>query len=253
MLQWFLKLPGLKPKKYLHNYLERIAPLAAKQYVTADQFKQAQAKYAASRAELADARAKELSARSAISEAKSDSRRAVSLIAQVGDVNARIEAAKAVVAGAELDVEYCSVRAPFNAYVTNLNTREGEYVKAGTQLFALVDDRYWYAIANFKETYLQSIKPGQEADVFLVGYPGKRYRGVVTGIGWANSPDNIKQQGVLPEVDRTLNWVILASRFPVRIEISERDPEHPLRMGMTAFVTVLDRPAENVDKPSTSR
>jgi multidrug efflux system membrane fusion protein len=230
--------------EYLHNYLKRIEPLAEKQYVTADQLKQAKSKYAASRAELTDARAKELSARSAIDEAKSESRSAVALIAQVGGVNARIEAAKAVVAAAELDVEYCSVRAPFDAYVTNLNTREGEYAKAGTQIFALVDNRHWYAIANFKETYLQSIRPGQEAEVFLVGYPGKRYLGVVTGIGWANSPDNTKQQGVLPEVQRTLNWVILASRFPVRIEIPERDPEHPLRMGMTAFVTILDRPAE---------
>ncbi len=230
--------------EYLHSYLERLEPLAEKQYVTTDQLKQAQSRYAASRAALADARAKELSARSAIAEAKSESHRTVSLIAQVGNVNARIEAAKAVVTAAELDVEYCSVRAPFDAYVTNLNTREGEYAKIGTQMFALVDDRHWYAIANFKETYLQSIRPGQEADVFLVGYPGKRYRGVVTGIGWANYPDNMKQQGVLPEVRRTLNWVILASRFPVRIEIHERDPEHPLRMGMTAFVTVLDRPAE---------
>ena len=66
----------------------------------------------------------------------------------------------------------------------------------------------------------------------------------MSGIGWANYPDNAKQQGVLPEVQRTLNWVILASRFQVRIDISERDSEHPLRMGMTAFVTVLDRPAE---------
>ncbi|WP_333878256.1 HlyD family efflux transporter periplasmic adaptor subunit [Methylobacter sp.] len=230
--------------EYLHSYLERLEPLAEKQYVTTDQLKQAQSRYAASRAALADARAKELSARSAIDEAKSDSRRAVSLIAQVGNVNARIEAARAVVAAAELDVEYCSVRAPFDAYVTNLNTREGEYARAGTQMFALVDDRHWYAVANFKETYLQSIRPGQEAEIFLIGYPGKRYRGVVTGIGWANYPDNTKQQGVLPEVQRTLNWVILASRFPVRVEIHERDPEHPLRMGMTAFVTVLDRPAD---------
>jgi len=67
----------------------------------------------------------------------------------------------------------------------------------------------------------------------------------VTGIGWANSPDNIKQQGVLPEVQRTLNWVVLATRFPVRIEVKERDPAHPLRMGMTAFVTVLDRPSDD--------
>ncbi|WP_262965064.1 HlyD family efflux transporter periplasmic adaptor subunit [Methylobacter psychrophilus] len=230
--------------EYLHSYLERLEPLAEKQYVTTDQLQQARSKYAASRAALADASAKELSARSAIDEAKSESRRAVSMIAQVGNVNARIEAARALVTSAELDVEYCSVRAPFDAYVTNLNTREGEYAKTGMQMFALVDDRHWYAIANFKETYLQSIHPGQEADVFLVGYPGKRYRGVVTGIGWANYPDNMKQQGVLPEVRRTLNWVVLASRFPVRIEIQERDLEHPLRMGMTAFVTILDRPAE---------
>jgi multidrug efflux system membrane fusion protein len=228
--------------QYLHNYLERLEPLADKQYVTADQLKQARSKLAASRAELADAKAKELSAGSAIDEAKSDSRRAASLIGQVGQVNARIEAAKAAVTVAELDLEHCYIRAPFDAYVSNLNTREGEYAKVGTQMFALVDDRHWYVIASFKETYLKSIKPGNEAEVFLVSYPGKRYRGVVTGIGWANSPDNIKQQGVLPEVQRTLNWVVLASRFPVRIEIKERDPVHPLRMGMTAFVTVLEQP-----------
>lgn len=228
---------------YLHHRLQELEPLAEKQYVTGDQLRQARSRLDASRAALADAQAKERSMASAIEEAKSESSRAQSLIAQVGDVNARVEAAKAQVAAAELDLEYCFVRAPFDAYVTNLNTREGEYVKAGSQLFALVDDRHWYAIADYRETYLQSIQPGQAAEVFLVGYPGKRFRGVVTGIGWANSPDNVKQQGVLPEVDRTLNWVVLASRFPVRIEILERDPEHPLRMGMTAFVTVLDRPA----------
>jgi multidrug efflux system membrane fusion protein len=231
--------------EYLHNYLERIEPLAEKVYVTADQIKQARSKYASSRAALADAQAKELAARSAIDEAKNESYRAEALIAEVNNVNARIEAARAVVAAAELDVEYCSIRTPFDAYVTNLNIREGEYAKAGTQLFALVDNRHWYAMANFKETYLHSIHPGQPADVFLLGYPGKRYKGVVTGIGWANSPDTIKQQGVLPEVQRTLNWVILASRFPVRIEIQERDADHPLRMGMTAFVTVLDDPTKN--------
>jgi multidrug efflux system membrane fusion protein len=227
--------------EYLLNNLQRLEPLAEKQYVTTDQLTQARSRYAASRAALADAQAKLLSAGSAIEEAKSESRRAVSLIAQAGDVNARIESAKALVTSAELELEYCYVRAPFDAYVTNLNTRAGEYAKAGAQVFALVDDNHWYVIADFKETYLESIQPGQEAEVFLIAYPGKRYRGVVTGIARANSPDNIKQQGVLPEVQRSLNWVILASRFPVRIEIVERDPEHPLRMGMTAFVTVLDK------------
>jgi multidrug efflux system membrane fusion protein len=227
---------------YLHNYLQRLEPLAEKQYVSQDQLKLARSRYASSRAALADAQAKQSAAGSAIAAAKSDSRSAVSLIAQSGNVNARIEAAKAAVTAAELEVEYCYVRAPFDAYVTNLNTREGEYAKTGQEMFALVDDRHWYVMASFKETYLKSIKPGQEAEVFLIGYPGKRFRGVVTGISWANGPDNVKLQGVLPEVQRTLNWVILASRFPVRIEVLERDPELPLRMGMTAFVTVLDRP-----------
>lgn len=226
---------------YLEHYLEQLEPLAEKQYVTGDQLKQARARYAASRAALADAKAKALSVESAVDEAENESKRAQSLIAQVGDVNARVEAARAAVTAAELELEYCEVHAPFDAYVTNLNTREGEYAKAGAQVFALVDDRHWYAVANYKETYLQSIRPGQEAEVFLVGYPGKRFRGVVTGIAWANAPDNVKQQGGLPEVRRTLNWVVLASRFPVRIEILDRDPERPLRMGMTAFVTVFDR------------
>ena len=226
--------------EYQRNYLERIEPLAEKMYVTADQLTETRTRLAAARAAVADARAKERAAHSAISEAGREKSRAVSLIAQVGDVNAHIEAARAAVTTAELDVEYCSVRAPFDAYVSNLNIREGEYAKTGSEIFALVDDRQWYVIADFKETYLRSIHPGMEAEVFLIGYPGKRYRGVVTGIGWANYPDNAQQQGVLPEVQRTLNWVMLAARFPVRIEIRERDPEHPLRMGMTAFVTVLD-------------
>jgi membrane fusion protein, multidrug efflux system len=239
--------------KYLHHRLQELEPLAEKQYVTGDQLRQARSSLDASRAELADAQAKERSAASAIEEAKSDSSRAQSLIAQFNGINARVEAARAQVTSAELELEYCFVRAPFDAYVTNLNTREGEYAKVGSQLFALVDDRHWYVIADFKETYLKSIQPGREAEVFLVSYPGKHFRGVVTGIGWANSPDNIKQQGVLPEVERTLNWVVLASRFPVRIEILDRDPAYPLRMGMTAFVTVLDqleKPAVTPDQSS---
>lgn len=228
---------------YQQQYLARIEPLLAKTYVTTDQVKEARAHRDAALAALNQAKSKEQASGKAVTEAGKDRSRAESLIAQFGEINAHIEAARATVTAAELDVEYCYVKAPFDAYVTNLNTREGEFAKTGSEIFALVDDRHWYAIANFKETYLRSIRPGQETEVFLVGYPGKRFRGVVTGIGWANYPDNAKQQGVLPEVQRTLNWVILASRFPVRIEILDRDPAYPLRMGMTAFVTVRDRPA----------
>ena len=142
---------------------------------------------------------------------------------------------------AELDVSYCRVRAPFDAYVTNLNIAVGEYARQGQQVFALVDDRAWYVIANFRETYVGVIKPGMVAEVYLMSYPHRRFRGVVQGIGWANLPDQGLTVGVLPDVPRTLNWVRLASRFPVRILLEERDPERPFRMGATAVVTIKGR------------
>ena len=178
----------------------------------------------------------------AVEQSHHDRSRAEDLLAQVGDFNARVGAAKATVRAAELDVGYCQVRAPFDAYVTNLNIAEGEYARQGQQVFALVDNRAWYVLANFSETYMSSIKPGMEVDVYLVTYPGRSFRGVVQGIGWANRPDDGATVGVLPNVQRTLNWVRLANRFPVRVRLEERDPEHPFRMGTTAVVTIRGFP-----------
>lgn len=228
--------------EYQQDYLERIKPLVEKVYVTQDRLKEAISKRDSALAALDDAKARQRSTKAAIDEAGQHKVREVALIAQFGDINARLEAAQAKVRQAELDVEYCEVRAPFDAYITNLNIREGEYAKEGMQIFALVDDRQWYALAAFRETYLSTIRPGMEADVFLVSYPGKHFKGRVSGISWANSPDNARRDGVLEEVKRTLNWVILASRFQVRVELLERNPEYPFRMGMTAFVTVRGMP-----------
>jgi multidrug efflux system membrane fusion protein len=150
-------------------------------------------------------------------------------------------------------VDYCRVTAPFDAYVTNLNTAVGEYARQGQQVFALVDDRAWYVMANFPETYMTSIKPGMEAQVYLMSYPGQRFRGVVQGIGWANRPDEGATVGILPAVPRTLNWVRLASRFPVRILLEDRDPERPFRMGSTAVVTIKGFPPARAATPPKPR
>jgi multidrug efflux system membrane fusion protein len=147
------------------------------------------------------------------------------------------------VRAAELDVGYCRVSAPFDAYVTNLNIAVGAYARQGQQIFALVDNRAWYVLANFRETYMASIKPGMEAEVYLLTYPGRSFRGVVQGIGWANHPEDGATVGVLPEVRKTLNWVRLANRFPVRILLEDRDAERPFRMGTTAVVTIRGFPS----------
>ena len=242
---------------YADDYLGRIEPLLKRQFVTADRVADARNKRDASAAAVQEARRRARAAAAGVEHAMATRRdaalavdqshhersRAEDLLAQVGDFNARVEAAKATMRTAELDVGYCQVRAPFDAYVTNLNIAVGEYARLGQQVFALVDNRAWYVLANFSETYMPSIKPGMEADVYLVSAPGRPFRGVVQGVGWANRPADGETVGVLPDVRRTLNWVRLANRFQVRVRLEERDPEHPFRMGTTAVVTIRGFPS----------
>ncbi|OLB37797.1 MAG: hypothetical protein AUI04_15665 [Candidatus Rokubacteria bacterium 13_2_20CM_2_64_8] len=242
---------------YADDYLGRIEPLLKRQFVTADRVADARNKRDASAAAVQEARRRARAAAAgvehtmatrrdaalAVDQSHHERSRAEDLLAQVGDFNARVEAAKATMRTAELDVGYCQVRAPFDAYVTNLNIAVGEYARLGQQVFALVDNRAWYVLANFSETYMPSIKPGMEADVYLVSAPGRPFRGVVQGVGWANRPADGETVGVLPDVRRTLNWVRLANRFQVRVRLEERDPEHPFRMGTTAVVTIRGFPS----------
>ena len=256
-------------RDYAEDYLKRVEPLLARQYVTADRVSEARSKRDAAVAAVREAQRKRVAAEAAVVEAqkrkqaavagvtqaraarggaavgidqaREERSRAQALLAQYANRNARLAAAEAAVESAELDVGYCRVRAPFDAYVTNLNIAVGEYARQSQQVFALVDDRAWYVIANFRETYVDVIKPGMAAEVFLMSYPNRRFRGVVQGIGWANYPEEGPTVGVLPNVPRTLNWVRLASRFPVRILLEERDPERPFRMGATAVVTIKGR------------
>ncbi|MGH7334934.1 MAG: biotin/lipoyl-binding protein [Candidatus Rokuibacteriota bacterium] len=255
---------------YAADYLRRVEPLLERQFVTADRVSDARSKRDAAAAAVSEARRRVRAAEAAVREARTrraaadaavdhakaarrqaahaieqavhDRQRAQELLAQFGEFNARLQASEAAVRSAELDVGYCWVRAPFDAYVTNLNIAVGEYAKQGQQVFALVDNRVWYVLANFRETYMASIQPGMQAEVYLLTYPGRPFRGVVQGIGWANQPDDGATVGVLPEVRRTLNWVRLANRFPVRIVLEERDPERPFRMGTTAVVTIRGFP-----------
>jgi multidrug efflux system membrane fusion protein len=209
---------------YAEQYLHRLEPLLPGNYVTQNQ--------------VVEARTRLQAARAAVENARSELQRQRDLLGQLGNVNARRQAAEAAVLDAQLDVDYCSVRAPFDAYVTNLNIAVGQYANRGQEIFALIDDREWFVMANFRESFLSSIAPGMDADVYLISYPNRRFRGRVQGVGWALFQVNGATVGVLPAVEPTLNWVRLAQRFPVRVILEERDPEHPFRMGQTAVVTV---------------
>jgi multidrug efflux system membrane fusion protein len=209
---------------YAADYLRRVEPLLKRAFVTRDK--------------VEDARSKRLASSAALQQAVFERERAKQLLAQSGELNARRQAAEAAVVAAQLNVDYCRVRAPFDSFVTNLNISAGEYARQGQQVFALVDNRRWYVMANFRETYLSQIRPGMEAEVYLLSYPNQRFRGVVQGVGWAIYQEDGATVGVLPLVQPTLNWVRLAQRFPVRIILQDPEPQYPFRMGATAVVTL---------------
>jgi multidrug efflux system membrane fusion protein len=207
---------------YAADHVQRLEPLLAKKFVTQDNLQSAQVDAHSAEASLAQARA-ELS-------------RQKSLLGQIDDVNAFLKVAEAAVHSAELNLNYCRVRSPFKGRVTNLNISQGEYAKMSTQVFALVDTLHWYVMANFQETYLASIRPGMDAEVYLMSYPNRKFHGKVQGLGWAIQTSDAMFPGVLPNVEPTLNWTRLAQRIPVRIELQDNDPQQPYRMGMTAMV-----------------
>ena len=209
---------------YDKQYLDRIEPLLKRHFVTANDVFNARTRLAAAQAAVA-------SASSEVSKAQND-------LGQYGDINARRKAAEAAVYDARLNLDYCYVRAPFDAYVTNLNITIGQYANEGRQVLSLVDNRTWYVLANFRENFLGHIRPGMKATVYLLSYPNKRFHGRVQGVGWALYQNNGATVEGLPQVEETLNWVRLSQRFPVRITLQRSDPSFPFRMGATAVVTI---------------
>ncbi len=143
--------------------------------------------------------------------------------------------AQAEIAQARLDLEHTHVTATMDGQLSNLSLTPGSLVGVGTPLFALIADNSFHIDANFKETELPGIHPGQEVEIKIDMYPGQAFKGTVEslsgGTGTAFS--------LLPPQNATGNWVKIAQRVPVRIKLAPTDADHPLRIGATATVTVL--------------
>ena len=160
-------------------------------------------------------------------------------LSSLATLQAERPGAVATLGTAQLALSYTRVNAPFDGQVVGLNISEGAYAHAGVEVFAFLDSRKWYVLANFRERELQNIRPGMRAEVYLLSNPDRRFEGTVQGISPAvqSQEDNVEIKG-LPFVKRDLNWVRIAQRFPVRIEIENPDPEI-FRMGTTAVTTIV--------------
>src|SRR5262244_966537 len=250
--------------KYAEDYLARVEQLLPEKFITEDKvddartkrvsaamateqartsvvaidaaLDEARAKRRAAVAALAATRAQHVATEAAFRASKSDRAKAEDSIGELANTNARIAAAEAAVHSAELDLEFTHVRAPFSGRVVNLNISNGAFARIGVEVFTLVDTGNWYVMANFRETQLRHIPDGAPVDLYLQSHPGRHFRGTVVGLGWAVLPENGTSVNGLPRVERSLDWIRLAARFPVRIKVE--DPDESFRIGASAVATV---------------
>jgi multidrug efflux system membrane fusion protein len=131
------------------------------------------------------------------------------------------------------------VRAPFDGRVVSLKTSTGQYASALTPVFTLIDTRHWYVVANFRETELEGIRAGTPASVYLMSDTRQRFHGKVDSISFGVLPQEggFALPGGLPRVERTINWVHVSQRFPVKILVENPNPDL-FRIG-TSAVAVL--------------
>jgi multidrug efflux system membrane fusion protein len=238
-------------KELAASNLRRIEPLLAKEYVTPEQVDESRTKaritersYGEALSALQQAQATASQARFAHDESKisvtaSEARleQSVHAVEILDTLLAQRPAKAAKVSDAQLNLERCTVRAPFDGYVTNLNISEGEYAKPGVPIFTLIDNRTWYVVSNYRESELKAIRAGKHVDVYVMSQPSRRFDGIVESLGFGVAPDDTRLNNGLPDIEHTLNWVHIAARFPVRIRV--QNPDSALfRIGETATTIV---------------
>ena len=157
-----------------------------------------------------------------------------------GEANARLRTARAKVHSAELQLELTRVVAPVDGYLTNLNLRLGDHAVANKAILALVDVNSYWVYGFFKESALADITQGDQAVVTLMTYPDKPLNGRVASKGWGVfQKDGATSQELLPSISATFEWIRLAQRVPIRVELDKLPEGVELVVGTTGSVLVM--------------
>jgi membrane fusion protein (multidrug efflux system) len=170
------------------------------------------------------------------------------LASQRPQIQADIASAQAAVELARIDLRNTLVRAPADGWMGEIQARTGQYVKAGTEMAALVSGRVW-VIANFKETQMAGVAVGSAAQVSVDAIPDRIFSGRVESL----SPASGSQFALLPPDNATGNFTRIAQRIPVRVVLDIGQPGVPLiRPGMSSVVRVGAQPRP-VASPASAR
>ncbi|BEU21927.1 multidrug transporter subunit MdtN [Paraburkholderia terrae] len=210
--------------------LRRTQPLLAPGYVSAEDVDRARTAQRAAEADLTAARLQ--------------AQQAASAVTGVDALVAQRDVVLADIALMQLRLDMATVRAPFDGRVVSLKTSVGQFASALKPVFTLIDTEHWYVIANFRETELKNIRAGTPATVYLMSDTGKRFKGTVDSIGYGVLPDDGGLVlGGLPRVQRSINWVRVAQRFPVKIRVDQPDAEL-FRIGASAVAQLNPQAAK---------
>jgi multidrug efflux system membrane fusion protein len=203
---------------------ERLRPLTAKGYVPNQQLDQADVTAHDAATHLQQAQVQQLAAVQAID------------TIQAGE--SAVAARQAAVALAKRNLDDTTVRASHDGLVVGLIVSSGEFVAPGQALFTLINTEEWFASADLRETDLRAVHAGDCATVYSMIDRRLAIRGVIDSIGWGvMDQDRINFPRSVPYVERSLNWVRVAQRFPVRIRL-ENPPPQVMRLGASAVVEV---------------
>lgn len=204
--------------------LDRLLPMESKGYVSQQQ--------------IHDARTVKRNAEISLQEAIQQRQAAEALVGNDEATLALIEARRAAQDIAQHELDGTRVYAPADGRVVGVTVSVGDYALPAQSQFNLVKTDTWYASANFTETMLGNIAVGDCATVYALANRDRAIKGTVVGIGWGvASKDLIDLPLSLPIVPKSLDWVRVQQRFPVRIRLDD-PPAELMRVGASAVATV---------------
>lgn len=204
--------------------LKRLQSLAPKGYVTAQQVDDAKTLLRNAETSLREAQAQQDAARALVGTTDAE----MALVAQT----------RAQLAIAERQLRDTKVYAPNDGRIAGMSIAVGDYMLPAQSAFSLIDTTQWYASAGYLETELSKIRPGMCAIAYVAEDRSRTIKGSVESIGWGvMSGDEIPIPRSLPYVPKTLNWVRVGQRFPVRV-ILDAPPQELMRAGASATVII---------------
>ncbi len=154
--------------------------------------------------------------------------------AQANAATAQIGASTALLKTAQDQLSYTQIRSPIDGYVGAKNVEVGRTVQPGESLMTIIPSSGVYITANYKETQLGNMHPGQLVDIGVDAYKGVKFQGHVETI----APASQNKFSLVPPQNATGNFVKVTQRVPVRIVFDNPDPKYPLRPGMSVEASV---------------